>query len=241
MRRTAGFTLIEVLVVIAIISILAGILFTVAGSSKASSYAARETSQIHQIYVAVNLYEVDFDQKSPDSLVKLCPTYLSPPSLSCPTDTRKAIHPKDWPANPWVWVQVPGLPGDLTEDMELRSSFMNSYLYLKPFKGRFPAGRTFEEYRNDPEVGLITGIGLLNCVNSKSKDAIAGCEYRSKQGAIYPGQPPMNLAGTFLTVRTDGSVKVRRRSEACLNSDMGIDELFFFRTPACGNIPTVGQ
>ncbi len=223
----------ETMVVVAIIAIVASVVFAVSRSSMERAFTARELAQIRQVYVAVNLYEADYDRTSPNSLVNLCPTYVSPRELACPTDVRHAIRPPNWPANPWVWTTIPGVPSDLPEDVNLRSSFVNSYLYLKPFRGRFAVGRTFEMYRDDPEVGLITGIGLLSCVNPEMPDAVAGCDYRHKPPKISQGQPPMNLAGTYLTIRTDGSIAVRHRSEDCLDSDMPLSEMFFFRTPGC--------
>lgn len=52
----AAFTLIELLTVIAIVAVLASLLLTALKSAKRKSYAAACTSNIHQLYVAINLY-----------------------------------------------------------------------------------------------------------------------------------------------------------------------------------------
>jgi prepilin-type N-terminal cleavage/methylation domain-containing protein len=68
--RAAGsprraFTLIEILVVIAIISVLASILFPVFGRARASSRETSSRSNLKQIGLAVHQYAQDYDSRSP--------------------------------------------------------------------------------------------------------------------------------------------------------------------------------
>lgn len=66
LRPTAlAFTLIEVLVCVAIIAILSGLLFAVLSPAKASAHKATCTSNLRQIGLAVSLYEQDHDDQMP--------------------------------------------------------------------------------------------------------------------------------------------------------------------------------
>ncbi len=74
--RGRGFTLIEVLVVIAIIAILAAILFPVFGRARAKARSARCQSNLHQIGMAFAMYIQDYDELYPwavDAADKYCP------------------------------------------------------------------------------------------------------------------------------------------------------------------------
>lgn len=59
MRKQAGITLIELLTVIAIIGILAGITFPVLARSKDSAYRNSDLSNMNQIRTALQLYQAD--------------------------------------------------------------------------------------------------------------------------------------------------------------------------------------
>lgn len=65
-RRSSAFTLIEILVVIAIVSILAAILFPVFASAKHSAKRAVCLSNMRQIGTAFMLYLNDYDDVMPD-------------------------------------------------------------------------------------------------------------------------------------------------------------------------------
>ena len=217
-----AFTLIELLVVIAIIAVLMGITMSVIVSSKKSAFRARETAQLSQIFLGLNLYEADFDQQSPVSLVTLRKTnYLPPQMLASPSDVRTDLKPIDWPANPWVTEPRVGDPPEL---VKARYSEMNSYQFLNTYIGRFSKGRTYSELRNDPNVGLITGLGLMNC---SSKFDRLGCQYSNNNPPIDLAQPPMNLLGQILTIRTDGSITNRMRL-APSNGTISYEQLFLF-------------
>ena len=65
-RRPSGFTLIEVLVVIAIIAILAAILFPVFGKARANARKTTAMSNLKQIGVALSMYSADYDGHLPN-------------------------------------------------------------------------------------------------------------------------------------------------------------------------------
>jgi len=121
----AAFTLIELLTVIAIIAILASLLLTALKSAKRKSNAAACTSNIHQLYLAINLYLDDCSTRpSVDDLtagkylargkVLLCPedrtlswgSLLQNPPQSLPGASlvptySYAVHPLTWNISVW--------------------------------------------------------------------------------------------------------------------------------------------
>lgn len=219
--RTRAFTLTELLIVIVIVFLLAALTFGLVRHSIASARLTDEQARMRQIYLAVNLYEYDHDQNSPENLAILSPSYVPESSLSCPQDHRKALGPQpDWPTN--IWVNI--AQADPLRVIAHRSQHMVSYAYLKPFSYRFPNEEAFSLYRNDPNAGLLTGLGILTCEggdNSKTEEG--GCIYNHSRGTYHPA---LNLSGTFLTVKSDGSSRVRHLSRCSSNTQFGQVDLF---------------
>lgn len=218
-RSSKGFSTIELLAVVGIVVLLAGILFGVSSASRAAANRADEAGRLRQIFVAIALYEEDNDRQSPISLVDLVPRHLPTSVLRNPSDARNSLKLTDWPANPWVdsWIVDPPAVS------HRRTPHMNSYAYLKPFSARFPAGRTWEEFRQNPRVGIVAGLGLFQCA---SEPTVPGCGYGKDRPEIFLGQPAFNLAGTILTVRMDGSIHTRTR-KAPARGNLGFEQLFF--------------
>ncbi len=73
--RTRGFTLIELMVVIAIIGILAGIITASLSGAKAASRDAKRISDLNSIKLALSLYYND-NNKYPKTLATMVPNYL---------------------------------------------------------------------------------------------------------------------------------------------------------------------
>jgi prepilin-type N-terminal cleavage/methylation domain-containing protein len=63
--RRKGFTLVELLVVVAIIVILAGILYPVFAATRRAAYKATCLSNLKQVGLAVQMYAQDYDENFP--------------------------------------------------------------------------------------------------------------------------------------------------------------------------------
>ena len=121
----AAFTLIELLTVIAIVAVLASLLLTALKSAKRKSRAAACTSNIHQLYVAIDLYLDDSSARPgvddiiaghylSQGKVLLCPEdrtlswgwlVQNPPQslggISLPPTYSYAMHPLGWDISIW--------------------------------------------------------------------------------------------------------------------------------------------
>jgi len=79
--RGGGFTLVEMLVVVAIIAILASIMFPVFSRARAAARKTACASNLRQIGTAFELYIGDNDECFPDAYCD-CPAITSPPNLN---------------------------------------------------------------------------------------------------------------------------------------------------------------
>ena len=89
----AGFTLIEVLVVVAIIAVLASIIFPVFSSARAKARSTRCVANLKQIGLAVDMYATDYDELYP--LGK---------------DPADEAYPEMWSEYPYWQVWIPYMP-----------------------------------------------------------------------------------------------------------------------------------
>jgi prepilin-type N-terminal cleavage/methylation domain-containing protein/prepilin-type processing-associated H-X9-DG protein len=81
MKNRAGFTLIEMLVVITIISILASMLFPVFSKARETARKSVCASNLKQIYFAVYMYQQDWDGMYPPEAWAPLPNTLVSPEL----------------------------------------------------------------------------------------------------------------------------------------------------------------
>ena len=96
-KITAGFTLVELLVVVAIIAILAAILFPVFAQSREKARASACFANYHQIGMAVQMYAGDFDGDTPpdggsfSGIITDCVPYIHNANIFiCPDDFDRA-------------------------------------------------------------------------------------------------------------------------------------------------------
>lgn len=198
-----GITMIEILVVVAILAVLTAIVLPVVIGARERAREAPTIEALRQVYVGMVLYEEDHDGAPPPSLIDLAPTYLPPTALEHPQDHRRVVVAEDWPANPWVNHTADGELIDHPEDVHRMSTIRNAYFFLYPCRKRFPPGRTYADFRQQPGMGVISGFGLLRCMGGEN-----ACSFPSR----YPwdrGHPAYNLKGPLFTVRMDGSTTRR--------------------------------
>jgi prepilin-type N-terminal cleavage/methylation domain-containing protein len=92
-----GFTLLELLIVIAIIAILAVILFPVFSQARAKARQATCTSNLHQLGLALAMYRQDYDEVN--SRYRFCPDL--PGNALCADQSPKA--PLGWTGPHETW------------------------------------------------------------------------------------------------------------------------------------------
>jgi general secretion pathway protein G len=93
MRRRAGFTLIEVLTVIAIIAILAGLVFPVFASARGKAREITCISNLRQIGLGIRMYAQDYDELYPWAV-----------------DPTDKLTPIIWSSHPEFQTQIPYMP-----------------------------------------------------------------------------------------------------------------------------------
>jgi prepilin-type N-terminal cleavage/methylation domain-containing protein len=97
-HEKAGFSLIEMLVVISIVATLLALILPVMGGVRRRIYVHQCLQNLHQIGVALRIYEQDYGRESamsrgdlaPPHLGDLAPSYVSPSQLVCPWVTAVA-------------------------------------------------------------------------------------------------------------------------------------------------------
>ena len=94
--RTRGFTLVEVLVVISIISVLAALLFPVFATAREKSRQSVCTNNQRQIAAMVAIYAQDHDEILPSSTTVWSDLNLAPGILICPTAGKSVLNGYDF-------------------------------------------------------------------------------------------------------------------------------------------------
>lgn len=91
-RAARGFTLVEILIVAAIIGLMAAILFPVFARARAQARRTACTSNLRQVGLSIALYRQDANQL-PSYLSQIHPLYLSSSALlRCPNDAQNGQY-----------------------------------------------------------------------------------------------------------------------------------------------------
>lgn len=104
-KHTSGFTLLEILIVIAIVVLLAALLFPAFARAKEKAHMATCSSNLRQIYVGLNIYAADYNRYYPpprsyelstidcDWMDALYPYIKSAKVFQCPSNPRGDYQP----------------------------------------------------------------------------------------------------------------------------------------------------
>jgi prepilin-type N-terminal cleavage/methylation domain-containing protein len=150
MKRLCAFTLVEVLVAIAIVATLAALTFGVMAQSKKAAKRTVDVSNMRQLYTGLMLYEGDWNDDDPHSIADVY-GYTNEPGVFCS------------PADPFAHERARDFPADFCAYTSRRSSFRVSYAYLRSFEAIYTApgsalenyGATWQRFRDDPRVGML--------------------------------------------------------------------------------------
>ena len=135
MHRRA-FTLMELLLVVAIIALLVALLLPVFQQARKKSYEPVCTSNLRQFYVAFSLYREDYGD-APKYQVRLLPYIKDKRILRCPADPTKSGI---------AWFEASGIiSGPLLE---------TSYIFFRPFCDSFRDIMA----RHDPNHGIAVCV-----------------------------------------------------------------------------------
>jgi prepilin-type N-terminal cleavage/methylation domain-containing protein len=162
MTRNRAFTLIEVLMVVAIVAIMAALLFPVLTKARSRAYLVQDVSQMRQIYVAVDLYSSDNEEHLPPSLLYVAPYAKSTEVFASPADPYRRGIPG-----------VPDFPANMYDGADLRSPFRISYAFLVPMAAYYGLPDLWiNERRNDPGYGLLA----LSMYNDRAYTVLPACQ-----------------------------------------------------------------
>ena len=210
-KARAGFSLMELLVVMAIIAVLAAVLLPAVVRAKKMSESVVDISNMKQLYEALIMYQSDENDAYPITYNLIRPYTGSDAIFASKLDTgRVPLKNGKWLADPFAY--------DCILDKTLReSNFKMSYGYLRNYyppgsEGRF---RTDVQKTNfglfaDPWAGDEVDDGVVT-----SRETLCGINFAAIVGS--------GVVGSVLRIQTDGSLFVY--------SDC--NHPYFYGTPDC--------
>ena len=142
----SAFTLIELLIVVAIIAVLAGLLMPALSMVRAQANEVKCESNMRNIAMAVELYRQNADQNFPDSFEELVTLQNLPPKvLLCPVDGTRGTDPNMGRATGYGWQDYAYL--------YYAAIGSSSYFSVQPYAGQQtnPTSYDFEANGRDDE------------------------------------------------------------------------------------------
>lgn len=201
-----GFTLVEILVVVAIVAIIAALLLPALSSARHRAKDPVDISNMKQLYVAITLYEEE-GFTSPPTLLHLKPFVSSKELFKSPNDQVKQPNPRthDYPAKPFV------------PDMAPRSVFRISYAYHRTYPPNDEDESRWADLRSRSDVGILASP-WSGWPSDKFNYALPG--------TYEPDGPPME--GPIMRINMDGSLFVlpHNREHGAVGST---NDFFFYR------------
>jgi prepilin-type N-terminal cleavage/methylation domain-containing protein len=181
-----AFTLVEILVVVAIVAVLAGLLVPTLVQAKRRAKEPVDVSNMRQLYMAFVMYEDDRGH-APTNLIGLKPYVTDNRIFDSPEDVYRRPLPSGlWPARPFI---------PCTYDY---SAVKLSYAYLRTFPPYDESEVKWRAAREDSKVGLIASPWSGSVVRRMS-DRISGCG--ESDASILGAQ----MDGPILRINMDGS------------------------------------
>lgn len=211
MNRKA-FTLVEVLVVVAIIAVLAAIVFPVFVRARKRALEVPDISNMRQVYLALSIYEGDNGEDSPLTLVEVDP-YVSSRDLFASNNDRWRT-----PMENGSWSATPLIPC-----IFWYSPFKISFAYLRTFPPYNEDVSAWKPKRADAKVGILSSPYSGDVASLGARDAYL-CGELGKEPSTSLG-PVME--GPILRINMDGSFfRLPRNRHLAIGNP---DDLFFSR------------
>lgn len=191
-----AFTLVEILIVVAIIGILAGLLFTAFSRVRANSYKATCISNLRQLGLATQMYQQDYqcEKIAPNVPLHVDPIIANyarnPQILLCPLDTNRLGY------------------GNSVLEHQI-SDYRNSYVYLGTYYAEQPNPDSPDRFKDTKIAGDDTAIFACQLHGEPFEDGqhwpIA--KLAPHGGLVAPEQMMQLYQGTRLRLMPDGHVK----------------------------------
>lgn len=242
-RRGLGFTLTELLVVIAMIAVLVGILVPAVQRARSAAERTQCANNLHQIGLALHHYQ---DALGSLPYVRLCPDLENDPKCNCVKDTTYTGPGEVWwapydnragpadpplpdydPATSLLWPFVEGTPGifhcpqgmDVIPDSPTLGQPLQCSYAMNYVSGG-PSGQKL--------ASIVTGTGSSNVMlvwdhsNAPACSTPPGSSCEARMPSLFTG-PDANIHytqrhwGTFNVLFCDGHVVAMTRSELSNN------------------------
>lgn len=194
----SGFTLVEVLVVVAVIALLAALILPVLVSARARAREANCITNLRQVYVVWKSYVEDYSEY-PTNLVPLVARTNSA-VFYCPSDTWGGLN---------VWAT-------------LRTGYPVSYFYAYSINDR--KKRELLE-RSDPNHGIVFCALHANYDRAVVERTYRRLRAEPTLGAYSTFPYPPVFEGKLLRLRIDGSVQSARIWPRCYQMPDGMTQI----------------